>query len=134
MRPVDRQSRLTVAEQPQALCDWADGLLSFHTSLDSDTRDVLLLVTNLLYTEKFLLEHSRPRYVSYTNLRLLDRHLLEDQAVPLKAKWQAAKQTLALVIRDWHEKERDRLSAYLAGKGDSPKKPVSPSNALLSCD
>ncbi len=111
---VDAETRLQAA----AMFDFAEATLAFETSLDRDARVVLNLVRDVLYTEKFLLKNSQPRYIAYTNLFLLDRFLLENVAATLATKWLMAKRALALIIRDWHDKERDRLTAYLAGKLD----------------
>jgi Tryptophan 2,3-dioxygenase len=105
-------------KQAAALFDFAEGMMAFETSLDRDARTVLNLARDVLFTEKFLLSHPKPRYVAYTNLRVLNRFLLEDVAVTVGDKWARAKRALALVIRDWHERERDILTAYLAGKKD----------------
>ena len=104
--------------QAAALYDFAEGILTFETSLDSDTRTVLNLVRDVLFTEKFLVSHAKPRYLAYSNLLVLNRFLLEGQAAPLAAKWSSAKKALALVILDWHEREQDRLSMFTSGRVD----------------
>src|ERR1700733_4564390 len=105
-------------QRAASLYDFAEGMLTFETSLDHDARTVLKLAKDALYSEKYLLTHEKPRYVMYSNLDVLNRFLLDGKSATLGVKWEAAKRALALVLRDWHDREQDRLSAFFEGTLD----------------
>ena len=122
LESVNRDGRQAIDSdtraQAVALFDFADRLLSFETALGPATRSVLQLVQDVMFAEKFLSTQEKPRYVAYSNLRVLDRFLLTGQAAPLEDKIIATKSALAIVVREWHHLEQERLSAHAAGTLD----------------
>jgi tryptophan 2,3-dioxygenase len=109
-------------EMQQAACQLfqlADRALANETSLSPAARSTYQLIRDVLYSEQFMSENAKPRYVPYANLLLLNRYLHESQSVAAELKWSAAKRALALIIRDWHDTEQERLSTY-AARGVDP--------------
>ena len=99
-------------ESAWQLYSFVDQSLTHETSLNASARATYHVIRDVLFAEHFLSENSKLRYIHYTNLRVLDRYLLTEQAAPAESKWYAAKRALALIVRDWHNLEQDRLSAY----------------------
>jgi tryptophan 2,3-dioxygenase len=108
-------------EMRQVACrvyDHACRLLACENSMDASARSVYELIQDLLFTEHFLSQSEKLRYVAYTNLRVLNRYLLDGQGAPKEAQWLAAKRALALIVQSWHDLEEARLCSFSMGHLD----------------
>src|ERR1700741_2644848 len=70
-------------EMRQAACQlfqFADHALTNETSLSPLARSTYQLIRDVLYSEQFMSENAKPRYIPYANLRLLNRYLHDGQS------------------------------------------------------
>ncbi|NPT61654.1 hypothetical protein [Paraburkholderia elongata] len=73
--------------------------------LSWEIHQAIKLAEDFLWSEYFLQTNPIPRYVHYTNLRILDRFLYVGQQVPLSLSLQRCNLAISLLVRDWREYE-----------------------------
>ncbi|WP_148294105.1 hypothetical protein, partial [Azospirillum sp. B506] len=93
------------------LYDVSEWIKSTETA-EPGLRKAFALINDVLVAENFLRSADKPRYVHYTNMRLLDRYLLASRSRPLAKHHGRARRALAIIMRDWFEFEQERLSAF----------------------
>lgn len=79
---------------------------------DEPLRKAFVLINDVFFAEAYLQQSAKPRYIHYANIRLLDRYLMASQSRPLAERQGRARRALAIVMRDWHDFELDRLSNF----------------------
>lgn len=94
------------------LFDYADRMLKSGSLNDPVARSTFQLISDALAAEKYLSQNEKPRYVHYTNLPILDRYLRSHESAATQEKIDTTKRAIALILRDWHAQEQDRLTAY----------------------
>ncbi|MEQ1551950.1 MAG: hypothetical protein ABL922_12020 [Sphingorhabdus sp.] len=101
------------------LYDVSESIRSNHID-DNSLHNAFALVNDVFVAEDYLQKAEKPRYVHYTNMRLLDRYLLANQSRSLGERHGRARRALAIIMRDWHDFEQDRLS-YFDSNDEPPK-------------
>jgi tryptophan 2,3-dioxygenase len=97
------------------LYDVSETVGSSHIG-DKRLRNAFSLINDIFLSDDYLQKAEKPRYIHYTNMRLLDRYLLANTSRPLQERHNRARRALSIIMRDWYDFELDRLSYFDANR------------------
>lgn len=98
---VDEQHRKNAANYYEKFADWQ----SIGRNYSTEISKALKLATDFLWAEHFLSHNDEPKYVSYVNLKILDRYIQVGKQVPVDSILARCRSAIALLVRDWLDYE-----------------------------
>lgn len=103
------------ADVKQAATDlhqFAAAVLPYRIRLARNTSRAIEVAHDVLFSDYFMTMHPKPRYIAYSNLKVLDRYILHGEQIPAGKKWDRCRHAIALLLLDWFLFESKAVAQY----------------------